>query len=179
MRRLSAAPALVTSAVMLFVTTLTAQGGPPQPSPTDSSALRGFVVTLVLGDTQAGASGTFTPAATKALTDLKDFLPYKAYRPLDTAWIIGLPGPHLQLNGVEDGRKHEFFMSAALESPRVATVRLLRLWDARAPDAPNPPPPAVLIDTSFKIDLGETVAVGTSRLSQGRALILLVTAVAR
>ena len=37
-----------------------------------------------------------------------------------------------------------------------------------------------LIDTSFNMDIGETVVVGTSRLGGGdRAIIALLTAVAR
>src|SRR5438477_12896450 len=67
----------------------------------EKSRLRGCTITLVLGDTQGSSSGTLTPAAAKALTDLKNFLPYKAYRPLDTAYIIGLNGPHLTLGGVD------------------------------------------------------------------------------
>lgn len=38
---------------------------------------------------------------------------------------------------------------------------------------------APLIDTSFVMDPGETVVVGTSRLEGGRALIVLLTAAAK
>ena len=54
---------------------------------------------------------------------------------------------------------------------------MLRLWDVQPADPHIGP--AALIDTSFKIDVGETVVVGTSRLDGGRALILLVTAAPR
>ena len=61
----------------------------------EESKLRGFIITLVLGDVEGGKTGgTFTQAATKALADLKDFLPYKSYRLLDTVWMLGLNGPH-------------------------------------------------------------------------------------
>ena len=81
-----------------------------------NSRLRGFVITLVLGDMQGQSSDSFTPAEQKALSDLKGFLPYKSYRPLDTAWVIGLSTPHLFLRS-EDGQKHEFYMRGAQISP--------------------------------------------------------------
>jgi hypothetical protein len=121
-------------------------------------------------------AGSFTPGEKKALEDIKNFLPYKAYRPIDSAYVIGLNGPHLFLKDW-DGQKHELFMHVTpvnLANPTVFTVDALRFWDV-APSDPQKAP-ALLIDTWFKIDLGETVVVGTSRLDGGRALILLVTA---
>src|SRR6185295_9626869 len=51
---------------------------------------QGFNVVLVVGDLQGGATpDNIPPAARAALGDLKDFLPYKSYRVLDTAWILG------------------------------------------------------------------------------------------
>lgn len=148
----------------------------PIQSPEDAK-LRGFTITLALGEIDGGRStGAFTPAATKALADLKDFLPYKSYRPLDTVWIIGLNGPHQFLRG-PDGQKHEFTMSSALISPAVIRVGTLRLWDATPPESKSQPP--LLIDTAFNLSVGETVVVGTSRIDSGRGLILLVTAAPR
>ncbi len=46
-------------------------------------------------------------------------------------------------------------------------------------DNSNPDRPTFLIDTSFEIETGETVVVGTSRLDGNRALLLLVTSVAQ
>jgi hypothetical protein len=39
--------------------------------------------------------------------------------------------------------------------------------------------PDAVIDTSFNMDIGETVVVGTSRLQGDKALIVLLTAVGR
>ena len=148
-------------------------GGPVQ---TPTSPLPKFVVTLALGDTEAGPSGTFTPEATRALADMKGFLPYKRYTPLDTIYLIGLGGPHQQLRGV-DGQ-HEFLMRGNRLATSAIRIELLKMFAAW------PPPPdkkepfrATLIDTSFWMQTGETVVVGTSRLDGTRALILLVTAV--
>ena len=54
-----------------------------------AGALQGFSIVLVLGDVQDGATGDNIPAAARAaLADLKDFLPYRSYRVLDTAWVL-------------------------------------------------------------------------------------------
>jgi hypothetical protein len=51
--------------------------------------LQGFSVVLVLGDLQDGASSdNIPPAARAALGDLRDFLPYRSYRMLDTSWVL-------------------------------------------------------------------------------------------
>lgn len=52
-------------------------------------ALQGFNVVLVLGDLQDGATSDNIPAAARAaLGDLRDFLPYRSYRMLDTSWLL-------------------------------------------------------------------------------------------
>jgi hypothetical protein len=52
--------------------------------------VQGFSIVLVLGDLQGGPTADdIPPAARAALGDLRDFLPYKSYRVLDTAWILG------------------------------------------------------------------------------------------
>jgi hypothetical protein len=50
----------------------------------------GFSVVLLLGETQGAAGGDGLPPAAsqrKALADVKDFLPYKSYKTLDTQWL--------------------------------------------------------------------------------------------
>lgn len=50
---------------------------------------QGFSVVLVLGEMQGtGSQDTVPPAARKALNDMKDFLPYKNYKLLDTQWTL-------------------------------------------------------------------------------------------
>jgi len=64
----------------------------PPPSPgrsTRAAVPQGFSVVLVLGDIQSAAGSDDVPlAARKALTDMKDFLPFKSYRLLDAAWVM-------------------------------------------------------------------------------------------
>lgn len=50
---------------------------------------QGFSVVLVLGDLQGASAADDVPiAARKALTDMREFLPYKSYRLLDAAWLM-------------------------------------------------------------------------------------------
>jgi hypothetical protein len=72
----------------------------PEPAPR-----RGFNVVLLLGDMQdASGLDTVPVAARKALSDMKDFLPYKGYRLLDTQWVLASnSGPAItRLRGVDD-----------------------------------------------------------------------------
>ena len=56
----------------------------------DPAPRRGFNVVLLVGDMQdAGGQDTVPVAARKALADMKDFLPYKSYRLMDTQWVLG------------------------------------------------------------------------------------------
>jgi hypothetical protein len=268
----------IPSAVMVL--TLTALPAPvrAQPAETFRTQLRvvetvrrgtpqGFSVVLVLGDLQGGTTqDNVPPAARKALTDMKDFLPYKSYRLLDVQWTLCCGGKTLPvvswLRG-PDGHDYELTLTATLEQPRLSVrfvlrepagaeqeagvselvreleferarleqeyqnlrrsaerryevgtgkppdedpeVRQARLRVANAgiklaeakqrrnalprgqPDfskaRPGMMPPSVMramIDTSFTMDVGETVVVGTSRIAGGdKALIALLTAVPR
>src|SRR5438132_981342 len=80
-----------------------------------AAALQGFSVVLLLGDMQGGTTAdNVPPAARKALADMKDFLPYKSYRLLDAAWIIGSNGTHAttRLRGSES---HDYELNLAAE----------------------------------------------------------------
>lgn len=58
-----------------------------------SLGVHGFSVVLVVGGMQGADSGdTVPPAARKALTDMRDFLPYKRYQLLDAAWMLCCAG---------------------------------------------------------------------------------------
>jgi hypothetical protein len=219
-----------------------------------------FSVSLVLGDMQAVSAADNLPAAArKALTDVKDFLPYKAYRLLDSQWTLccgrssmvsspivsRLRGPEDQDYGVEivpsNAGNGKYYVHFSLWEPRTVettvtaaggrgamtsldaqraeettrreqSLQFLRaqLEEMRRAHAENHPDVAALktkieelersvnemrrpesmrrpltasarrpvIDTSFTMEVGETVVVGTSRLKGDKALIALLTAVA-
>ena len=50
--------------------------------------LRGFSVVLVQGD-QEGTSSELPAAERAAINDVRDFLPFKSYRLLDSSWTLG------------------------------------------------------------------------------------------
>jgi hypothetical protein len=240
----------------------------PQTVPvTDARKPQGFSVVLVLGDLQGGSTqDNVPPAARKALTDMKDFLPYKTYRLLDVQWTLCCGGgrgttPAVSRLRGPDGHDYELTLAASLEpvsrlgvrftlrdpvaadneaggSELIRELQLERerleveyqamkqraqsryeVGTGKAPDedqevrqarlrvanatiklaeakqrnpgtsgmTPNHPDRIIaamksrsIIDTSFTMDVGETVVVGTSRLAGGdKALIALLTAVPR
>jgi hypothetical protein len=72
---------MVAAAVLLMAVPVWAQATP--------NALQGFGIVLVLGDVQDGVtSDNIPPPARAALADLKDFLPYRSYRVLDSSWVL-------------------------------------------------------------------------------------------
>ena len=213
--------------------------------------VQGFSVVLVLADMQNPATPDNVPeGARKALADLKDFLPYKSYRLLDTAWVLSaaptntvvtLRGPGNNIYEVTvgaelapggqpgaSGLRLRFLMTdgdgveivgsgdrakrldelgaelaelaakrADLEGqikslrervgerhPDVLRARAgLAEVDARIASAKSQSRSlsggGKLIDTTFNMDVGETVVVGTSRTgdSASSALVALLTAV--
>jgi hypothetical protein len=221
-----------------------AQSGTPKPT-----APQGFSVVLLLGDMQGGSSQDNVPAAArKALADLKDFLPYKSYRLLDTQWIscCGQSGIVSRLRGADDqdydldlspsaapnGKWAVHFIlrdpasapaassgggfSGALHDkeiyvlttqrndlerkladlrqkmndlhPEVVELKaqladvvkrldVIRLDDLTRRVSTLRDSRRAMIDTSFTMDVGETVVVGTSRLKGEKALIALLTAI--
>jgi hypothetical protein len=226
------------------------QAKTPSPAGRKSNAARinpqGFSVVLVVADLQSSsAQDDVPPAARRALSDMKEFLPYKSYKLVDAAWVLGhgmtgtvtrLRGPdeqeyELRLNasptevsrvfvrfslsdlpletGVEALVAHaaqereaqssierlerelarlQSEMEAAKEKRDEARVRQLQreIEQARASrparaqtrTASGRSSRRAIIDTSFTMDVGERVVVGTSRLKgNSKALIALLTAV--
>ena len=240
----------------------TSSSSSPAIARSDRPAAQGFSVVLVVGDLQGPAGEEdVPPAARRALADMKDFLPYKSYKLVDAAWIMGSTHASSRLRGPDD-REYEIeisvsdwrmsrlaaggltptasdsrigvsfslretggregvgasavagrgddqtvpFLEAQLEALRAQArdartrnsashpevVRLeqqiaglqAKLQDAqrageqRRGAAAGRSAGRSVINTSFSMDLGETVVVGTSRLSgNSKALIALLTAV--
>ena len=225
----------------------TPQPTTPQPAPQSRDAFRapqGFSVVLVVADLQAAtAPDDVPPAARRALTDMKEFLPYKSYKLVDAAWILGqstgntttrLRGPEeqdyevnlatsrgegvrvsvrftLRDAGVseyavaemasvaerqretekmereilatrqklaEARRANQEDVAKELKSQLEAMERRQRSQSAMTYQSKNSSRGRLVIDTSFSMDVGETVVVGTSRLkANSKALIALLTAV--
>jgi hypothetical protein len=192
--------------------------------------LRGFSISLVQGNLTTGAASDVPPAAAKALADLRDFLPYKSYKLLDTQWSAGSGQVKGRLRGV-NANEYELELSTRRETGRDGSLSVSRFVLRESGTDGNAERPAAtlrgggtsgtqrrpvpsdevaveelrrememaaqaraaqtqtfakllgaarpVIDTSFSMDIGETIVVGTSRLQGDTALIVLLTAVPR
>jgi hypothetical protein len=219
----------------------------PRPSDDGRVVPQGFSVVLVLADlTASNAQDDVPPAARRALADMKDFLPYKSYKLLDAAWLLGQGSMGVRLRGPEeqeyelrlqaspyaaasgrvsvqfslrDSQSHESELEAVLAAQQAASradvaaqgrnqeltvarletelkqarekgdeakVRSIQRAIEQARNKQGQQSTArrkasfgrAIIDTTFMMDVGETVVVGTSRLrGNSRALIALLTAV--
>jgi hypothetical protein len=148
--------------------------------------LQGFSLLLLLGETQgAGQPDNISAPARKALADIKDFLPYKTYRVLDTQWVAGSDNGNStgNLRGLDD-QNYQFLLrtfspnvGAKPGTPDAALARAqFRLVFSRSYG--DKVDTTIVLDNSFNLTAGETVVVGTSRVQGDRALVVLLTAVA-
>ncbi|HEX6199163.1 MAG TPA: hypothetical protein VF150_02780 [Thermoanaerobaculia bacterium] len=156
-----------------------------------------FHVTLVAASRQGGGGGqgALPKGVAQALDDIKDFLPYQGYRVVDSALVRGSGEAHATLKGPDGTAFEAILLFRAAEEGGDAKSFLVEHFELRRPLlaelpardpegaragrpalAPMAPQPA--LRASFRIDEGETVVVGSSRLDGGEdALIVLLTAV--
>ncbi|HET9359453.1 MAG TPA: hypothetical protein VFO58_06875 [Vicinamibacterales bacterium] len=86
--------------VALLVLAASAEASAQTAAPAAESLLQGYSIVLVQGDMQSASSAEGLPkAAQQALSDLKDFLPYKAYALLDSGWVLGPSSAATRLRG--------------------------------------------------------------------------------
>jgi hypothetical protein len=137
-----------------------------------SKKVRGYSLVLLLGDTMPGPmpEGLSAPAR-KALADIKDFLPYKSFRILDTQWLAGAnsgASSSGRLRGPDD-------LPLGFQLATSQLNQKFQLWSADGH--------TILLDNSFTMRVGETVVVGTSRVQGGdkalgdKALVVLFSIV--
>lgn len=122
--------ATIAGAVLGSSTLAIAQQSPGTPKKL-SIRPQGFNVVLVLADLEAGpaTSDNVPVAARKALADMKDFLPYKGYRLLDTAWILSgsdSTNTTTRLHGLDE-RTYELTLTADPETSPAVSNRALRV----------------------------------------------------
>jgi hypothetical protein len=160
----------------------------------EQSASHGFSVILAVGDLQGGTPARdLPPAASKALADMSQFLPYKSYELIDARWILGSPRSTSLIRGPEN-REYELELRTSPRSDNEVQIDFYLRDPTRAfpflsgrgfrSGSGNGAvrivkQPGRIIDTTFNMDVGETVVVGTSRLQGDKALIVLLTAVGK
>jgi hypothetical protein len=135
----------------------------------------------------AASPADLPPGARKALEDLRGFLPYKSYRLLDAAWLPTTSTVRARLVG-DRGASYEaelrFRRVGALEEKQLFVDGFRLREEGSSPalvdEKGRDRPPRELLNTSFGLDIGETIVVGTSRVdgASDRALVILLTAVA-
>jgi len=113
--------------------------------------VQGFSIVLVLGDLHDGpTSDNIPPAARAALGDLRDFLPYRSYRVLDTAWILGsttqLFRAKSRLRGADD-----------------------QTYEVSLTSSPTGPPAPPSLQIKFVMQDGSSDTFGTSDAAQREA----------
>ena len=114
-------------ALLLLTIPASAQGTSP--------TLQGFSIVLVLGDVQDGATSDTIPAAARAaLGDLKDFLPYRSYRVLDTAWVLASSATRQAVSSRLQGPDEQDF-EVILDRMPVGPSTLQVRFEMREPDA--------------------------------------------
>jgi hypothetical protein len=144
-----------------------------------------FQAVLLAASNRPGvAPPELAPGAQKALDDIRGFLPFKSYEPLDAVWLRTTQAVDGRLVG-RDGRSYAVslhFRAAGEPDGKDLFVDSFRLREEISfPSGKTgmpARPPRDLISTSFGLKLGETIVVGTSKTDAGdEALVLLLTAV--
>jgi TonB family protein len=139
--------------------------------------LKGFYLVLLLAHTQPGfklnglSPQEMSEREANALKDASAFLPYKSYLVLDRVLVRGSRTPTVRMQG-PSGREYSGTLDVGPVTPpseREVYVKV-DLTDGQTIGS--------ALKTEFKIRLGETVVVGTSKLKgTDQALVLLLTAV--
>jgi hypothetical protein len=142
-------------------------------------------VLLAASDRPGGNAPALSAGAQKALADIRTLLPFKSYEQLDSVFLRTTERVDGHLAG-RDGRRYGItlrFRSGG-EDGKQLFVDLFRFGEESTfpPEqgGKKGPPrnPSELISTSFSLQQGETIVVGTSRSADGdEALVLLLTAV--
>ncbi|MEE8523705.1 MAG: hypothetical protein V3T72_07210 [Thermoanaerobaculia bacterium] len=157
----------------------------PIPWPDSNRSTQVFQVTLLLASVSGESSPELPKAARQAVEGLKDFLPYKSYKVLDFAWVRTSGISQTQVKG-PDGRAFNVMIryDDPEENEGKIFIRNFSLEDVGDVTSYASDPTILLrssnplISTSFGMEIGETVVVGTSRLNgDGKALVVLLTAI--
>jgi hypothetical protein len=174
---------LLLIAVPLFASDVETTPAPPAPIATSSSGhTQLFQVVLVRGATSGAEELVGIPKnAEKAIRDIHDFLPFKSYKLLDSGLLRIDDSGKIRLDGVAP-QQYDVSVAWKPASGNKLTVWNFQVVPVRTPGtvplgkgiAPQADRP--VIDTSFTIDVGETIVVGSSKLGGDVALVVLLTA---
>lgn len=129
------------------------------------------LVLLAAGSKPNGPAPTLSKGAQKALDDMKQFLPFTHYRMLDTA-LLRVTQDDVAQGTVGGLSVHPYKVTMRFRAGGADGKALF--IDGFGLDEPND---RDLIQTSFSMDVGETVVVGTSSVGSAQeALVAILTA---
>jgi hypothetical protein len=129
------------------------------------------LVLLAAGNKSNGPAPTLSAGAQKALDDMKKFLPFTNYRMLDTA-LLRVTQDDVAQAQVAGFAVHPYKVAMRFRAGGADGKSLF--IDGFGLDEPNGHD---LIQTSFSMNVGETVVVGTSSVGGGQeALVAILTA---
>jgi hypothetical protein len=141
-----------------------------------------FQVILLRGSTTGSTEIVGLPKnAEKAIRDMRDFLPFKSYRLLDSALLRVQDVGKARLSGIPPQQyevrvAYRNLPNGKLSISDFKIVAMKLPGTTPLPAGVAPEAERAIIDTSFTIDLGETIVVGSSKLGGDQALIVLFTA---
>lgn len=168
---------------------MTAYAQTPAPTPRAPIARGGeqmFHVALLVADSEPSkaAPQDLPKGVQKAIADIRDFLPFKSYRIIDSALARMNGRGKVLLNGPNGERYtasldyHELDTKGSFLVDQFALTREAGEKPNAQPLPPGhaPKPPEQPLVSSFRITRGESVVVGSSGLGAGKALIVVLTA---
>lgn len=146
-----------------------------------NSGLRSLSIVLLSGEMEGPAVSDEVPAAArKAIEELRDFLPFKSYRLYDSG-LVGMPSDTLpavvRLHGGTNAQLFEATVSKPAASPSL-DVSLRDLAGSQTLKGASGLPLATVMAASIRVNSGESVVVGTSRVRGDKALVLVITGLA-
>jgi hypothetical protein len=185
MNRSALRPAVLAAATLALSLPALPASAQPEPPPTH------LVQVSLLAASKTGPNELADlPANTRqAIEDVRQFLPFKSYRLLDTALVRTQRSARTMLTGPDDREFRATFSLSGQQKPGKLLVQsfdLVEKIEMPVPAAggysegvapPASPASKYLLSSSFAAEVGQTVVVGTSRLNGGdEALIVLFTA---
>lgn len=161
----------------------------------DAPQTQAFQLTLLLADDQPEPEGSaLSKSNSQALRELREILPFRGYHLLDMAWVRATQSAKVRLGGPRGFPievEMDFHRLGGSAGKKLFIRRFILRQDLTAVQAHSPAHAEhqqveetatftadPLLTTSFGVDRGETVVVGTSKLpGTGQAIVLLLTAV--
>jgi hypothetical protein len=137
-----------------------------------------FEVILLAAARTGTTSGDLPAHAARALEDLEGFLPFSSYRLLDTGWIMTSGHASVTLGDAGSFDAKLSFMGDPTAGKLLVEHFVLSHRDFdRVEGHVIYSDERLILSSSFGIDVGETVVVGSSKLDGGdEAVVVLLTA---